>query len=86
MDAYIDETLKFIEPALERNDERWGPVSEQASKLLKPESRNIESRDKAEGQLKGYLHNRCEWLDENIETLRQFSAPSRTKKFNEVND
>ena len=86
MDAYIDETLKFIEPALERNDERWGSVSEQASKLLKPESRNIESRDEAEGQLKGYLHNRGEWLDENIETLRQFSAPSRTKKFNEVND
>ena len=83
---YIDETLDFIAPALERNDARWGSVEQQAKGLLVPVSRNLDSRSAAEGQLKGYLRNRGEWLDENIETLRQYSAPSRVKQYNEVND
>ena len=70
---YIDETLDFIAPAL-------------AKGLLVPVSRNLDSRSAAEGQLKGYLRNRGEWLDENIETLRQYSASSRVKQYNEVND
>lgn len=83
---YIDETLDFIEPALARNDARWGSVEQQAKGLLVPLSRNLDSRSAAEGQLKGYLRNRGEWLDENIETLRQYSASSRVKQYNEVND
>ena len=83
---YIDETLDFIGPALERNDARWGSVEQQAKGLLVPVSRNLDSRSAAEGQLKGYLRNRGEWLDENIETLRQYSASSRVKQYNEVND
>ena len=83
---YIDETLDFIAPALERNDARWGSVEQQAKGLLVPVSRNLDSRSAAEGQLKGYLRNRGEWLDENIETLRQYSASSRVKQYNEVND
>lgn len=47
---------------------------------------HLDSRSAAEGQLKGYLRNRGEWLDENIETLRQYSASSRVKQYNEVND
>lgn len=85
LDAYIDETLAFIEPALVRNDARWGDVSQQAN-LLVPEDRNLTSRAAAEGQLKGYLHNRGEWLDEHIQTLRQYSAASKVKQYNEVND
>lgn len=85
LDRYIDETIKFISPAIERNDERWGDVSEQAN-LLEPEKRNLESRSAAEGQLKGYLHKRGRWLDANIETLRQYSAASKVKQYNEVND
>lgn len=83
---YIDETLDFIAPALARNDARWGSVEQQAKGLLIPESRNLDSRSAAEGQLKGYLRNRGKWLDENIETLRQYSASSRVKQYNEVND
>ena len=85
LDEYINETLDFIAPALERNDARWGDVSTQAN-LLMPKDRNLASRSAAEGQLKGYLHNRGEWLDEHIETLRQYSAPSKVKQYNEVND
>ena len=54
---YIDETLDFIGPALERNDARWGSVEQQAKGLLVPVSRNLDSRSAAEGQLKGYLRN-----------------------------
>ena len=85
LDAYIDQTLDFLAPALARNDARWGDVSQQAN-LLMPKDRNLTSRTAAVGQLKGYLHNRGDWLDEHIETLRQYSAASRVKQYNEVND
>lgn len=85
LDRYVDETLAFIAPAIARNDARWGDVSQQAN-LLIPAERNIHSRAAAEGQLKGYLHNRGEWLDKYIQTLRQYSAGSKVKQYNEVND
>ena len=85
LDAYVDEVNAFIAPALARNDARWGDVSGQAN-LLVPAYRNLDSRSAAVGQLKGYLHNRGAWLDENIETLRQYSAASKVKQYNEVND
>ena len=86
LDRLIDETSAFLEPALIRNDARWGDVSTQAALLLNPPERNLTSRSAAIGQLKGFLFNRCEWLDEHIEALRQYSAASKVKKFNEVND
>lgn len=52
LDRYIDETLDFIEPALARNDARWGSVEQQAKGLLVPLSRNLDSESAAEGQLK----------------------------------
>lgn len=85
LDAYIDEVTDFIAPALARNDARWGDVSQQAD-LLVPIDRNLDSRSAAVGQLKGYLHNRGDWLDEHIDTLRQYSAGSKVKQYNEVND
>lgn len=85
LDTYIDETLAFIAPALVRNDARWGDVSTQAN-LLMPKKRNLDSRAAAEGQLKGYLHNRGRWLDQYIDILQQYSAGSKVKQYNEVND
>lgn len=78
--------LRVKNTTLARNDARWGSVEQQAKGLLVPVSRNLDSRSAAEGQLKGYLRNRGKWLDENIETLRQYSASSRVKQYNEVND
>lgn len=85
LDRYVDETMAFIAPALARNDARWGDVSQQAN-LLVPKKRNLTSRTAAVGQLKGYLHQRGDWLDEHIETLRQYSAASKVKQYNEEND
>lgn len=86
LERVIDETEAFLEPALARNDARWGDVAGQAAGLLEPQERNLPTRWQAIGQLKGFLHNRCEWLDAHIDTLRQYSAASRVKKYNEVND
>lgn len=86
LDAYVDEVMDFLAPALRRNDAAWGDVSQQAAKLLVPYDRNLTSREAAVGQLKGYLHNRGNWLDKHIDTLRQYSAGSKVKQYNEVND
>lgn len=84
LDDYMDETLVFIAPALKRNDVRWGDAATQAN-LLRPAARNLNSRSAAERQLKGYLHYRGDWLDAHIDTLRQYSAPSRVNAYNGVN-
>ena len=84
LDDYMDETLVFIAPALKRNNARWGDAAAQAN-LLRPAARNLNSRSAAEGQLKGYLHHRGDWLDAHIDTLRQYSAPSRVNAYNGVN-
>ena len=34
--------------------------------------------------MKKFIKERGEWMDDNIESLRQYSAPSKIKKFNEV--
>ena len=51
--------------------------------LLSPAERNLHSYEEAISQMKDFLHKRIQWLDENIETIRQYSAESRIKKFNE---
>ena len=37
-------------------------------------------------QLKDFIRQRGRWMDENIESLRQYSAESRVKKYSEVTD
>ena len=38
--------------------------------------------DEAIEQIKGFIRERGEWLDEYIEVLRQYSHESKNKKFN----
>ncbi|MDD6879166.1 MAG: hypothetical protein PUD59_02935, partial [bacterium] len=51
--------------------------------MLKPTERNPRSYEEAIDQIKYFLHVRGTWMDEEIETLRQYSAESKVKKFNE---
>ena len=44
--------------------------------------RNLHSYDEAVSQLKGYIKDRSEWMKENIETLRPYSAESKVKNYN----
>lgn len=81
---YIDETVAFLGDAVDRDRARWEDTYATGHGLLKDESRNPQNYGEALGQLKGYLRRRLEWMDENIESLRQYSAESRVKKFSEV--
>ena len=51
--------------------------------MLLPSERNPRSYEDGIAQLKAFLKSRIAWMDENIDTLRQYSAASKVKKFNE---
>lgn len=82
--AYIDETAAYLGDAAERNYERCGSVFSLEEPLLTPASRELHSYEEALAQMKDFLRERIGWMDENIETLRQYAAESKVKKFNET--
>lgn len=84
--SFIDGTVEYLGSAIDRNYERWGYTFSKEYDLLHPTERNVRSYDEAILQLKDFLHKRLEFMDENIESLKQNSAESKTKKYNEVSD
>lgn len=80
---YIDETVSYLGAAIDRNYEKWGYSFESGNALLRPEARHVASFDEAVGQLKGFISKRGKWMDENIETIRQYSATSKSKLYKE---
>lgn len=83
---FIDDTIDYLGSAIERNYERWGYTFTEEHDLLHPAQRNPRNHDESVKQLKDFLKKRLEFMDENIESLRQYSAESKTKKYNEVSD
>lgn len=79
---YIDDVLEYIAPAVERNFEIWGYTFDESFIELKPIERNYRSYEDAVYQYKTYLKERGIWLDNNIETLYQYSHPSVNKNYN----
>lgn len=79
--SFIDETLAYLGPAIERNWSVWD-YTFQSDDYLQPESRRPASFDKAIDDLKTFIHERGAWLDQYIENLRQYSHESAVKKFN----
>ncbi len=77
---YIDEVVDYLGDAVDRNYEVWESSFEK--ELLMPSERNIHSYEEAIVQLKQYIKNRGQWMDEHIEILRQYSHESRVKAFN----
>jgi len=80
---YIDSVVDYLGPAIERNYEKWGYQFSEEYDVLEPMERN--PRDYADSieKIKKFIHIRGSWMDENIETLSQYSAESKVKKFNE---
>ena len=70
LNRYIDETVAYLGDALDRNFERWDEAF--IYDLLIPAERNPDSYEEAIEDLKHYIHIRGEWMDENIDTLRQY--------------
>ena len=79
--TYIDETLAYLGPALDRNNERWAQAMAEYEPLS-PTERNLYSHEDAVEQLKQWLLERGEWLDENLHTIQQYCHPSRNKTYN----
>lgn len=84
--GFIDDTAEYLGPAINRNYEKWGYTFNQEYDLLHPTERNPRSYDEAIIQLKDFISRRIKFMDENIESLKQNSAESKTKKYNEVSD
>ena len=78
---YIDKTIAYLGPAIDRNFDVWGYTFAEY-RPLDPDSRNPEDYDAAAEQMKDFIAERGEWLDEHIEVLRQYGHPSKNKKFN----
>ena len=84
--GFIDDTIEYLGPATERNYAKWGYTFAQEYDLLHPTERNPRTYKESIGQLKSFLKKRLAFMDENIESLRQNSAESKVKKYNEVSD
>ena len=80
---YIDGTVSYLDEAINRNFEVWGYTFNIETTPIKihPDYRNPENYSEAIDQLKYFIHVRGSWLDKNIESLRQYCAGSRNKKF-----
>ena len=83
---YIDEVIDYLGPAIDRNFEKWGYAYGESNTLLQPAERNLHSYEEAIVQLKDFIIARGRWMDENIEALKQYSADSKIKQYNEVTD
>lgn len=80
LNRYIDEVVAYLGDAVERNFAVWDYTFD--LELIQPAERNPRSFEAAIAQLKGFIHERGVWLDENLEVIRQYSHPSKNKKFN----
>ncbi len=78
---YIEDTVAYLGKAVDRNFEVWGYTFNETHNMLKPEERNYQSYEEALEQLKKYLYRRGEWMDANIETLKQYCHPSVNKVY-----
>lgn len=90
LNDYIDQTIQYLGPAIERNFKRWGytlsPSFDTSPQALTPTSRNPHSYEEAVRDLKTFIQKRLDFMDENIDSLKQYCAESHVKKFNEATD
>ena len=83
MCQYIDDVVEYLGPAIERNYEKWGYYFTEEYDLLNPTERNPRTYAQSVENMKEFIRIRGRWMDESIETLRQYSSESKVKKFNE---
>ena len=78
LDEYIDSTLEWLGPAVDRNNALWNPA---VYRPMSPGERNVLTMDEAVEQVKTWIHERVQWMDENIDALKAVSHPSRHKRY-----
>lgn len=80
---YIDDTVAYLGDAVDRNYEVWGYTFQPEEDMLTPTERNPRSYEESVQQMKNFLAERIDWMDENIDVLWQYCAESKVKKYNE---
>ncbi len=80
LNNYIDSVVTYLGDAIKRNNEVWGYTYEIA--MINPPERNPRNHNEAIMSLKDFIKERGNWLDKNIEIIKQFSHESKVKKFN----
>lgn len=83
LNNYIDDVVAYLGDAITRNYERWGYSFSEEHDMLEPTQRNPRTYEQSIDQMKNFIAVRGEWMDENIETVKQYSAVSKVKKYNE---
>ena len=81
---YIDECITYLGNSVERNFDRWGYTFSSEYDVLMPAERNPHSYSEAVKQMKEFIRVWGDWMDKNIETLKQYSENSKIKKFDEA--
>lgn len=81
LNEYIDDTVAFLGPAIDRNFQVWGSTFEEFLPLS-PRDRNPTDHAAAVQQIKDFIQERGSWMDEHIEILLQYCHESKNKKFN----
>ena len=79
---YIDSTVAYLGPAIERNYEKYGYSFREEHDFLKPTERNVRSYEEAIAQLKDSISKRITHMDEHIERLHSLSHDSLNKRYN----
>lgn len=79
--SMVEDIVSYLGSAVDRNDSRWGKIYDLSNyntfEYLERLDRNVESHGEAVAQVKEYLILRGRWLDLHMETLKQYSHPSR---------
>lgn len=79
---YIDQTRAYLGCAIDRNFQVWGYTFEPEYNLLQGEGREITSYEGAISQYENRILERCSWMDQHIEELRQYCHESKVKQYN----
>lgn len=80
---YVQEVIDYLGPAIDRNYQVWGYTYGTDYDMLVPTERNPRNYTQAVDDMMTFLQTRPVWMDENIESVLQYSQESRIKKFNE---
>ena len=86
LNNYIDETIKYLGDAIDRNYQIWGYTYKRENQVSKainlvPIERNPQSYEEAIEKYKKFIDARGKWLDQNIDTLDQYCHTSRNKLY-----
>lgn len=86
LNSFIDDTINWLGSAVERNYEKWGYSFEKSYDRLVPSERNPRSFNEAVEKMRNFLNERLAWMDDNIESLKQYSAASKTHETHEAHE